>query len=119
MSNLFDMRHFFDDILAGLPSNSRELLMSSYYAGLLANPQNPFRVRLRQNAVDRWGPDAPLRIYHSPDDEEVPYGDVLVSVDRLRGRGADATVRPIPGFDHVNSWIQAMPRAVTWFRSLD
>ena len=119
VSSLFDMRHFFDDILAGLPSTSRELLTSSYYAGLIARPQNPFRLRLRQNAVDRWGPDAPLRIYHSPDDEEVPYGDVLVSVDRLRHRGADATVEAIPGFDHVNSWIQAMPRAVTWFRSLD
>jgi len=29
------------------------------------------------------------------------------------------TVEPLPDFDHVNSWIQAMPRAVTWFRSLD
>ena len=60
-----------------------------------------------------------MRVYHSPDDEEVPYEDALVSVDRLRSRGADVTVRPLPGFDHVNSWIQAMPRAVNWFRSLD
>jgi hypothetical protein len=33
--------------------------------------------------------------------------------------GADVTVRPLPGFDHVNSWIQAMPRADNWFHSLD
>ena len=75
--------------------------------------------RLRQNAVDRWLPSAPVRIYHSHDDEEVPYPDALVSVDRLRSRGADVTVTSLPGFDHVNSWIQAMPRAVDWFRSLD
>jgi hypothetical protein len=60
-----------------------------------------------------------VRVYHSADDEEVPYGDALASVDRLRGRGADVTVRSFSGLDHVNSWIQAMPRAVTWFRSLD
>jgi hypothetical protein len=61
-----------------------------------------------------------LRIYHSPDDEEAPYADALASVDRLRSRGAEVTVRPLTGgFDHVNSWIQAMPRAVAWFRSLD
>jgi hypothetical protein len=42
-----------------------------------------------------------------------------VSVDRLRGQGADVTVEPLPGFDHVNSWIQAMPHAATWFRLLD
>jgi pimeloyl-ACP methyl ester carboxylesterase len=119
VSNLFDMEHFFDDVLAGLPPNSRTLLRPSYYTGVNANAQNPLRVRLRQNAVDQWRPHAPLRVYHSPDDEEVPYEDALVSVALLRSRGADVSVRPLPGFDHVNSWIQAMPRAVTWFRSLD
>ena len=119
VNSLFDMEHFFDDVLAELPPNSRALLRSSFYASVNANPQNPLRVRLRQNAVDQWRPHAPLRIYHSPDDEEVPYEDALVSVDRLRSRGAEVTVRRLPGFDHVNSWIQAMPRAVTWFRSLD
>ena len=119
VSSLFDMQHFFDDVLAGLPRNSRALLRSSYYASVNADPRNPLRVRLRQNAVDQWRSHAPLRIYHSPDDEEVPYEDALVSVDRLRSRGTDVTVRPLPGFDHVNSWVQAMPRAVTWFRSLD
>ena len=119
VSGLFDMRHYFDDIVAGLPSTARELLTPSYYAELTTQPQTPLRVRLRQNAVDRWGPDAPVRVYHSPEDEEVPYADALESVNRLRGRGGDVTVRPLPGFDHVNSWIQAMPRAVTWFRSLD
>jgi pimeloyl-ACP methyl ester carboxylesterase len=119
VSSLFDMQHFFDDILAELPPNARALLTSSYHAEVLADPRNPFRVRLRQNAVDRLRLDAPVRVYHSPDDEEVPYGDALVSVGRLRSRGTDVTVRPLPGFDHVNSWIQAMPRAVAWFRSLD
>lgn len=115
VSSLFDMQHSFDDVLAGLPPNAHALLRSSYTASVTANPQNPLRVRLRQNAVDQWMPHAPLRVFHSPDDEEVPYEDALVSVDRLRSRGADVTVWPLPGFDHVNSWIQAMPRAVTWF----
>jgi hypothetical protein len=119
VGGLLDMQHFWDDILAGLPSTSRELLTPSFYDGVIANPQTPVRVRLRQNAVDRWRPDAPLRVYQSTDDEEVPYGDALVSVDRLRSRGAHVTVRSFSGLDHVNSWIQAMPRAVRWFRSLD
>ena len=53
------------------------------------------RVRLRENAVDRWRPQAPVRVYHSPVDEEVPYGDALVSVERLRRRGATITVRTL------------------------
>ena len=60
VNSLFDMEHFFDDVLAELPPNSRALLRSSYYASVIANPQNPLRVRLRQNAVDRWRPHAPV-----------------------------------------------------------
>ncbi len=116
---LFDMKHFFDDILAGLPSTSRELLRPSYYANFSNNASSPLRIRLRQNAVDRWRPEAPIRVYHSPNDEEVFFEDALLSVDRLRSRGADVSVRTLPGFDHVNSWIQAIPRAVTYFRALD
>jgi len=60
-----------------------------------------------------------LRIYHSTDDEEVPFGGALASVARLRSRGADVDVRTLTGVDHVNSWVQAMPRAARWFRSLE
>jgi hypothetical protein len=116
---LFDMRHFFDDVLAGMPPTTRELLTASYFSAVSSDPGEPLRVRLRENAVDRWRPRAPIRVYHSPDDEEVPFEDVLVSVDRLRRRGADVTVKTLPGLDHVNSWVQAMPRAVTYFRTLD
>ena len=115
---LFDMQHFWDDVLAELPPTSRELLRQSYFDALRSNPADPMRIRLRQNAVDRWRPDAPIRIYHSPDDEEVPFADALVSVDRLRDRGGDVSLRRVTG-DHVNSWVQALPRAATYFASLD
>ena len=119
MGDLFDMEHFFDDIVAALAPNAHALLTPSYFTNVTTNTQNPLRVRLRENAVDRWRPRAPLLVYHSLDDEEVPYDGALVSVDRLRNRGADVSVHTLAGFDHVNSWVQAMPRAVTWFRSLD
>jgi acetyl esterase/lipase len=119
VSGLFDMQNFFDDVLAALAPNPRALLKPSYYARVTSNRHDPLRVRLRQNAVDQWQPRAPVRVYHSPQDEEVPYAGALASVDRLRSRGADVTVRTVPGVDHVTSWIQAMPRAVNWFRSLD
>ena len=115
----FDMRHFFDDVAAELPPPARDLLKPSYYTQVTTNRDDPMRVRLRENAVDRWRPEAPVRVYHSPVDEEVPYEDVLVSVERLRRRGATIEVRTLPGFDHVNSWIQALPRAVRWFRAIE
>jgi hypothetical protein len=42
-----------------------------------------------------------------------------VSVERLRRRGATIAVRTLPGFDHVNSWIQALPRAVRFFHAIE
>ena len=119
VEDLFDMRHFFDDVAVELPPPARDLLKPSYYAQVTTNRDDPMRVRLRENAVDRWRPEAPVRVYHSTDDEEVPYEDALVSVERLRRRGATVDVRTLPGFDHVNSWIQALPRAVRWFRAVE
>jgi pimeloyl-ACP methyl ester carboxylesterase len=119
VDDLFDMRHFFDDIVAALPPPGLELLTPSYRAQLTTNRDEPMRVRLRENAVDRWSPRAPVRVYQSRDDEEVPYEDALVSVDRLRRNGATIAVRSFSGLDHVNSWIQAMPRAIQWFRTLE
>ena len=119
VGELFDMRHSFDEVLGGLPSTARAMLRPFFRFAVTADPRHPMRVRLRQNAVDRWRPRAPLLVFHSPDDEEVPYADALASVARLRSRGGHVRVQPLPGFDHVNSWIQAMPRAASWFRTLD
>ena len=66
------MRHFFDDVAAELPPPARDLLKPSYYAQVTTNRDDPMRVRLRENAVDRWRPEAPVRVYHSPVDEEAP-----------------------------------------------
>ena len=119
VEDLFDMRHYFDDVMFALPPTARELLKPSYYAEIAADRDNPLRVRLRENAVDRWRPEAPILVFHSPVDEEVPYDDALLSVDRLRRRGATIAVRTLPGFDHVNSWIQALPKAVRSFRAIE
>jgi pimeloyl-ACP methyl ester carboxylesterase len=119
VAGLFDMQHYFDDVVGGLTQNVRELLKPEFYANVSINPWHPLRVRLRQNAVDRWHPKAPLHIYHSVDDEEVPYADAQKSVARLKGNKTNIELEPLAGFDHVNSWIQAMPRAANWYGSLD
>jgi fermentation-respiration switch protein FrsA (DUF1100 family) len=103
-----------------MPPTTTDLITPSYRLKLLTDPRDPLRVRLRQNAVDRWRPHAPVRVYQSPVDEEAPFDDALESVDRLRRAGGDVSVRVISGgFDHINTWIQAMPRATGWFRSLE
>ena len=118
LPGLFDMQHYWDDVLAAHPPTARGLLRPAYFDHVRNSPDDPLRVRLRQNAVDRWRPKAPILVYHSRDDEEAFFEDAMVSVDRLRSRGAAITVTTFDGVDHINSWIHAMPRAVTDFASL-
>src|SRR5204862_7777985 len=117
-ADLFDMHHFWDDVIAGLPSIGRDLITPSYTKKVTTYPREPLRVRLRENAVDNWRPKAPLVVFQSTDDEEAPYADALDSVAHLRRAGADVRVETLTGFDHINTLIQIMPRAVAWFRSL-
>ena len=48
---LFDMVHFFDDVLAALPPTSRQLLTASHLRAVRANPDNELRVRLRSRGA--------------------------------------------------------------------
>ena len=118
LPGLFDMQHYWDDVLAAHPPTVRGLLRPAFFEHVRDNPDDPLRVRLRQNAVDRWRPKAPILVYHSRDDEEAFFEDAMVSVDRLRSRGAAITVTTFDGVNHINSWIHAMPRAVNDFASL-
>ena len=106
VSGLFDMQHFFDDVLAELPPDAQQLLTPSFQAAVRANPQHPMRVRLRQNAVDRWTPQAPLRVYHSPTTRKFRMRERSIQSIGC-GAGGGRQVRTLPGFDHVNSWVQA------------
>jgi hypothetical protein len=103
LPDLFDMQHYWDDVLAAHPPTARALLRPAYYEHVRNNPDDPLRARLRQNAVDRWRPRAPIFVYHSRDDEAVFFEDAMVSVERLRSRGGDITVTTFDGLDHINS----------------
>ena len=66
VEGLFDMRHYFDDVAAALPASSQELLESDFLAELMGDAQHPVRVRLLENAVDRWTPGAPVSCVSQP-----------------------------------------------------
>ena len=120
VNDLFNMQVFFDDVNASLGPTMKLTLKPAFYSDLKTNPHSEMRVRLRQNAVDEWhiDPGTPIREYHSRDDAEVAYDDTVASIDKLRARGANIMVKDAPaGYSHYDTWYQAMPKTVTWFRS--
>ena len=94
VDGLFDMHHFFDDVIFGLRPTARRCSLRISPRSPRTAPPDPRPAageRRRSMAADR-----PVRTYHSPDDEEVPYEDALVSVERLRRRGATPPSRRWP-----------------------
>ena len=69
LDDLFDMQHYFDDVVAGLPFPAAAMLEPAFLDAVTTDAEHPLRVRLRENAVDQWTPQAPLRLYVSPQDE--------------------------------------------------
>jgi pimeloyl-ACP methyl ester carboxylesterase len=118
VGDLFDMTAFWDDVVAGLGPTLKQTLRPSFHRQARRR-DSEIRARLRDNAVDDWDidPRTPIREYHSREDEEVAYDETIESIDQLRARGADITVKTAPaGHNHLDTWYRALPRTVTWFR---
>lgn len=117
MPELFNGHATFDEVLASLAPSVEELLQPEFLAAFESQRRLEMRVRLRQNQVFRWAPQAPIIAYHSPDDEEVPFESARRSVAELDRRSrARVKLETIGGgLDHINSWLVAMPMAAEWF----
>ena len=118
VEDLFDMRHFFDDIAAELPPPASDLLTPRTYAELRRTATRRCASACGRTpwiGCGRWRRCASTTARST---KRCRIDVTLVSVERLRRRGATIDVRTLPGLDHVNSWIQALPRAVRWFREV-
>ena len=115
VEDLFDMRHYFDDIAASCRPRARSA-EAVVPTRAHHEPRHPIASGCGRTPWIGRAPEAPVR------------------VTTARRRGGRLRRRPglsigsgarrgdlrahLQGFDHVNSWIQAMPRAVRWFRDI-
>ena len=92
VGSLFDMQHFFDDVLAGLPPHSRAPHQSSYYATVYSTR----RIRYASAAPESSGlsgdPMRPCAFITAPTTRRFLRRRARVRRP-LRSRGADVTVR--------------------------
>lgn len=64
------------DFGASIPRN---MLQDSVVAAVIANPDHPFNVALRDNDVYDWTPQAPTRLYYCRADDQVNYRNSIVA----------------------------------------
>lgn len=113
IDELFDMRSTYEDVIAGLPGSSAELLTSDFLEQI-HDPGSPIRVHLRDNARDGVCLGAPIRMIHMIDDDEVPYELALDALVRL-GTCNDIELIDWIDTDHLKTWHETLPEVRRWF----
>jgi predicted esterase len=93
------------------------MLQPSFVQALASDPDHPVRARLRENDLHDWHAIAPIRLYHSTSDQEVPYQNSVVAQAALTARGSDVLLVPLTG-DHVTASGMALLQTLEWFDTL-
>ena len=113
---LFDGTHTGGEIDAVMPDTPRDILNPDLVATFDSDPNHPFRIRLQENDVYDWAPQAPIRLYHCGQDRHVPPENAQVALQHLRARGAQvAFFDPLPTGDHGACAAPSLLLAKLWF----
>ncbi|MFD4633803.1 alpha/beta hydrolase [Streptomyces sp. NPDC058284] len=115
VEKLFDGRHHEEDVIGVLPGSVRELLTSAFYERL-KHPTGGLEEVLKANdgSCD-WKPDAPVRLYASHGDTDVPIGNARSCAADLAAHGVRAPVMDQGGVPHMESVAKAAPKIARWF----
>jgi dienelactone hydrolase len=116
---LFDRFHGSVDVNAAMPALPSAALKPEWLDALRQDPDHPLRVALRDNDLLDWAPQAPVRLYHCHDDEDVVFANSQVALARLKAAGGrNVTLVDGGAFDHGGCVAIALLGAKGWFDSL-
>ena len=117
---LFDGMHSGEVINTFMPLVARDLLRPAYLAAVVADPDHPLRVALRDNDVTGWRPRTPVRLLHCSGDRDVPPEGSRRALEQYRAQGATdiQLIDPSPGADHEDCFRPALLSAKAWFDTL-
>ena len=106
------------DLLQYFPTSPAELLQDDFRADFLAGSTEFNSVIDSNNSIDGWVPQTPLKIYHSPADEQVPYANAQAAYDSFIAAGASSVdLITLPPVDHMTSPLYAIYDIMPWFES--
>lgn len=108
-----------DEINARLPTEFDRILTPEYLE-IMRNDQDTLLVNaLKANSVNAWIPQYPTRLYHSMDDEKIPYSDSEeLFLHITKNSTIDIELVDISGEDHFNAAPEYIERALTWLQTL-
>lgn len=116
---LFDGTKDLATINSSLTTDMTVLLNQTFVNDFNSNATNSLRLAFRENSLLNWNPKTPIRLYHSQEDEIVPYA-VSVNAEQVLSAQSSSTVELItfPTGSHTNAAVPIVLAALEWFNSI-
>ncbi|MFI5803186.1 alpha/beta hydrolase family protein [Streptomyces sp. NPDC051561] len=116
---LFDTHHTEEDVARNLPGTLKELLTPRYYEEM-RRPSGALLAAIKVNdGTCDWKPRAPVRLYTSSGDTDVPRGNARTCAADLARNGVKAPTVDQGQVDHFGTFKKSAPQIARWFNSLD
>ena len=116
---LFDGEQTIETIEAALPTEPRKVFTAEFLEAFDKGKPHWFLSALAENDVMDWTPSATVRIYYGDDDLDVPAEEARRAEAEMKRRGADVKAISVGPFNHLESALRAIPRAIQWFNEPD
>jgi pimeloyl-ACP methyl ester carboxylesterase len=108
-----------DQINARLPADLSSLLNPGFVKKLLDGREPQLIKALAANSIHNWSPASPVRLYHSRNDERIPFSDSKATFQNMiNGGSKKVRLIELPGDNHYNSVFGFMELVIPWFESL-
>ena len=101
-----------------LPDTLKNYFQPAFLEGMMNQTEIEMISAFRDNSVDDWQPDAPLRLYHSSGDQYIPIADSENTAESMKQGGSDVEFILIGNGKHGESAIAMLTQVVPWFESL-
>ena len=116
---LLDGRFDTEAVGSRLPANLSSLLNPAFVDDVLHGREPRFVKALAANSIHDWSPASPVRLYHSRNDERIPFSDSRKAYrNMIKGGSRQVELIELPGDDHYNSVFGFMELVIPWFESL-
>lgn len=119
LPDLLDGSYVTEQIHALMPARPASLLNPDFVERVRDGRERRFLRALAANSMHDWSPTRPVRLYHSRNDERIPFSDSRKTLQNMiRGGSRQVELIELPGDDHYNSVFGFMELVIPWFESL-
>lgn len=78
--------------------------------------------KLKENDLINWKPEMPMKLYHSPNDDRVPFENAEIAANSFNKKDCSISIIPVMGLpfiecNHVAAFLPCITTSVAWFNS--